>query len=110
MTAIAATPALHAVRRAPDRWRFWGRMLVLPYLLIFLVFVLYPVGYGLWPARHPASYGKLFEDPVFFRPGLDTLVFVLVAINLKMVGAVVPSGFFLQNARWSKVLSPIFHL
>jgi ABC-type sugar transport system permease subunit len=31
-------------------------MLVVPYLIVFLVFVLYPVGYGLWLARHrPAT-------------------------------------------------------
>jgi hypothetical protein len=40
-------------------WEFWGRMLVLPYLVVFLVFVLYPVGYGLWLARDPDSYVKL---------------------------------------------------
>ena len=42
-------------------------MLVVPYLLVFVVFVLYPVGYGLWLARHPQSYVKLFDDPIFFR-------------------------------------------
>src|SRR5258706_337524 len=93
MTAIVGPPALQVVRRAPDRWRFWGRVLVLPYLLIFLVFVLYPVGYGLWLARHPASYVKLFEDPIFFRRVLNTLVFVLVAINIKMAVPVVLSRF-----------------
>ena len=34
-------------------WEFWGRVLVTPYLLIFAIFVLYPVLYGLWLARHP---------------------------------------------------------
>jgi len=110
MTAIVATPALQVVRRAPDRWRFWGRVLVLPYLLIFSVFVLYPVGYGLWLARHPASYVKLFEDPIFFRSVLNTLVFVLVAINIKMAVAMVLSGFFVQKRWWIKVLSLIFIL
>jgi multiple sugar transport system permease protein len=42
-------------------------MLVLPYLLVFVVFVLYPVGYGLWLARDPDSYVKLADDPIFFR-------------------------------------------
>ena len=55
-------------RRPLSPWEFWGRVLVVPYLLIFLIFVLYPVGYGLWLARHPASYVKLFEDPIFFAP------------------------------------------
>ena len=96
MTATLSAPALPEAHRAPDRWQFWGRMLVLPYVLVFLVFVMYPVGYGLWLARHPASYAKLFEDPIFFRSVVNTLVFLIVAINIKMVIALVLSG--LQSA------------
>jgi multiple sugar transport system permease protein len=84
--------------------------MVVPYLLVFLVFVLYPVGYGLWLARHPASYSKLFEDPIFFRTAINTVVFVVVAVNLKMVLALALSGFFLNQRWWVKVLSVIFIL
>jgi multiple sugar transport system permease protein len=101
---IAASP-----RRA-DRWVWWGRALVLPYLLIFLVFVVYPVGYGLWLARHPDSYVKLFDDPIFLRSALNTLVFLVVGINLKMVVALVLSGLFVEVRWWIKVLSLIFIL
>ena len=55
---VDTTTAVAMARRrrgASNRWEFWGRMLVLPYLLVFLVFVLYPVGYGLWLARDPAE-------------------------------------------------------
>ena len=85
------TSALPAARpaKALTPYEFWGRMLVLPYLLVFLVFVLYPVGYGLWLARHPESYVKLFDDPIFFRTAVNTLVFLVVAINVKMVIALV---------------------
>ncbi|MES2099923.1 MAG: sugar ABC transporter permease [Pseudomonadota bacterium] len=111
MAATASSPALPTPRRAaPDRWQFWGRMLVLPYVLVFLIFVLYPVGYGLWLARHPASYVKLFEDPIFFRTVINTIVFLVVAINVKMVIALVLSGFFVQQRWWIKVLSLIFIL
>jgi len=103
-------PAPLPARKAPDRWQFWGRMLVLPYVLIFLVFVLYPVGYGLWLARHPQSYVHLFEDPIFFRSVLNTLVFLIVAINVKMVIAMVLSGFFVTERWWIKILSLIFIL
>ena len=47
-------------------WQWWGRAMVVPYLLIFVIFVLYPVGYGLWLARHPQSYVDLMNDPIFF--------------------------------------------
>ena len=45
--AAAALPGARAVRRPSDTWQNWGRILVVPYLLIFVIFVMYPVGYGL---------------------------------------------------------------
>ena len=57
-------------------WERWGLVLLIPYVLLFLVFVLYPVGYGLWLARQPSSYVKLFDDPIFFRSVINTLVFL----------------------------------
>jgi multiple sugar transport system permease protein len=72
--------------------------------------VLYPVGYGLWLARHPESYVLLFDDPIFFRTALNTLFFLVVAINIKMVIALVLSGFFVQPRWWIKALSFIFIL
>ena len=79
-------------------------------MLVFVVFVLYPVGYGLWLARHPASYEKLFDDPIFARTVVNTLVFLIVGINLKMVVALVLSGFFVQARTWIKWLSLLFIL
>ena len=46
-------PSVRPVRQGLSSWELWGRILVVPYLLIFVVFVIYPVGYGLWLARHP---------------------------------------------------------
>ncbi|MEP6965016.1 MAG: sugar ABC transporter permease [Polaromonas sp.] len=91
-------------------WEFWGLVLVVPYLLIFVVFVLYPVGYGLWLARHPGSYVALFDDPIFFRTVINTLVFLVVGINIKMAVALLLSGFFVQARPWIKWLSLLFVL
>ena len=107
-TAVATGAPV--ARRGVDRWRFWGLAMVVPYLLVFLVFVLYPICYGLWLARHPASYVKLFEDPIFFRTVVNTIVFIVVAINLKMVVALLISGFLIQQRWWIKVISLIFIL
>ena len=107
-SAVVARPP--AATRGFDRWRFWGLALVVPYLLVFLVFVLYPIGYGLWLARHPASYVKLFEDPIFFRTVVNTIVFIVVAINIKMAVALALSGFLIQPRWWIKILSMIFIL
>ena len=108
--ASAATTPLPVRARRSNRWQFWGAMLVVPYLIVFLVFVLYPICYGLWLARHPASYVKLFEDPIFFRTVVNTIVFIVVAINLKMVVALVLLGFLIQPRWWIKILSMIFIL
>jgi multiple sugar transport system permease protein len=95
---------------ARNSYQFWGRVFVVPYLLIFFIFVLFPVGYGLWLARHPQSYVKLFEDPIFFRTVINTLVFLVVAINVKMGLALFLSGFFVQTRWWIKWLAALFIL
>jgi len=105
-TAVASAPPL----QRSDRWQFWGRLMVVPYLLIFLIFVLYPVCYGLWLARHPESYVKLVEDPIFFRSVVNTFVFLVVAINIKMLLALVLSGFFVTSRWWIKIVSALFIL
>ncbi len=106
-TAAINAPAL---RKPLSIWEFWGRAFVVPYLLVFLIFVLYPVGYGLWLARSPESYVKLFDDPIFFRTAVNTVVFLVVAINIKMLIALFLSGFFLHTRWWIKVLSVLFIL
>ncbi len=88
----------------------WGLALLVPYVLLFLVFVLYPVLYGFWLARSPAAYAKLFEDPVFFRTVVNTLVFVVVAVNVKFVIALYLSGFFVNTRPWIRWLSVLFIL
>ncbi len=113
-TATIATPG--ATSRPVSRvsrttsWEFWGRLLVVPYLVVFVVFVLYPVGYGLWLARSPASYEKLFDDPIFFRTVINTIIFLVVAVNLKMIVALGLSGFFVQSRWWIAIISAIFIL
>jgi multiple sugar transport system permease protein len=109
MAAIAiphSPPA--APRRRLSTWQTWGVLFIAPYVLVFLVFVLYPVTYGFWLARNPATYLRLFEDPVFFRTVINTIVFLLVAVNLKFLLALYLSGFFVHDRVWIRWLSVIF--
>ena len=113
-----ATIALPEVQRMPtgpvkkglSPWQKWGMILIAPYVVVFLVFVVYPVGYGLWLARHPESYVHLVDDPIFARSVVNTLVFLVVGINLKMLVALFLSGFFVQARTWIKWLSLVFIL
>ena len=95
--------------RWPSR-QGWGLVLLAPYLLVFLVFVAYPVAYGFWVARDPQSYVNLFHDPIFPRSAVNTLVFLIIGINLKMLAALLLSGFFVQARPWIQWLSLLFIL
>ncbi|MDB5807506.1 MAG: transporter permease [Betaproteobacteria bacterium] len=116
MSSVALPEAAGAQLAAPAKkkglspWETWGLVLIAPYVLVFLIFVLYPVCYGLWLARHPESYVKLYNDPVFFRSVVNTLVFLVIGINIKMVIALFLSGFFVTARTWIKWLSLLFIL
>ena len=88
----------------------WGVVLIVPYVLVFLAFVVYPVGYGFWLARQPSNYVALYHDPIFARAAVNTLIFLVVGINLKMLVALFLSGFFAQARFWIRWLSVIFIL
>jgi multiple sugar transport system permease protein len=89
---------------------FWGIVLLLPYLAVFLLFVLYPVAYGFYLGTRPENFPKLFADPIFSTAVVNTVIFLLVGVNLKMLLALFLSGFFLHPARWIRWLSVIFIL
>src|SRR6201992_625884 len=88
----------------------WGIALLTPYMLVFAAFVVYPVGYGFWLARTPSNYVALYNDPIFARAAGNTLIFLLIGINIKMLIALFLSGFFVQQRTWIRWLSVIFIL
>jgi multiple sugar transport system permease protein len=88
----------------------WAVAFVLPYTVVFLAFVVYPVSYALWIARSPSLYAELVEDRLYLPTVVNTLLFVGLGVNLKMFLALLLSGFFLRPRRWIKVLLGIFIL
>jgi multiple sugar transport system permease protein len=88
----------------------WALLFTAPYIVVFLAFVVFPVGYAFWLARDPHLYLELSEDPIFLRTVVNTLVFLIVAINVKMVLALFLSGFFTHKRWWVKVLAVLFVL
>lgn len=110
ITVDQVNPSVGSASKGMTSWERWGLILVIPYLLIFLVFVIYPVGYGLWLAREPQTYVRLFADPIFFRTMVNSVVFIVVSVNLKMIVALFLSGFFLNTRWWVKWLSLVFIL
>ena len=109
---LSASDSLSSTPAAPrlSTSQVWGILLIAPYLLVFLAFVVYPVGYGFWLARAPANYVALVNDPIFTRAAVNTLIFLVIGINLKMLIALFLSGFFVQQRAWIRWLSVIFIL
>jgi multiple sugar transport system permease protein len=100
-TATMDAPATRAVRQAKPRRgtlfagdRYWAAAFATPYAVVFLVFVIYPIGYGLWLGSNPASYRALWEDPIYPRTITNTLLYLLFGVNLKLALAMMLSGFF----------------
>jgi len=114
MATLAVTNTVEVRPAQPKRrlssWQMWGTILIAPYLLVFLFFVVYPVGYGLWLARHPATYVHLANDPIFFSAVANTLIFLIIGINVKMAIALGLSGFFTYERAWIRWLSVLFIL
>src|SRR3546814_11507421 len=83
MTAVASLGhQAVAGLQAPGRFRqetIWGLILLVPYLVMFSGFVVYPVLYGLWLGSSPAAYVRLWQDPVFISTMVNTVVFLGVA-------------------------------
>ncbi|KMO43261.1 ABC transporter permease [Methylobacterium tarhaniae] len=109
-TVAEAAPVAAAQPFRLTSWQAWGLILIAPYLLVFLFFVIYPIGYGLWLARSPESYAHLAADPIFARAVVNTLVFLIVGINVKMAIALLLSGFFTNERKWIRWLSVLFIL
>lgn len=110
--ATASSPAA-APAKADSVWnstQLWGAILVAPYVVVFFAFVVYPVLYAFWLAHEPESYAKLADDPIFSRSYFNTILFLIVAINLKMIVALMLSGFFAIPRWWIRALGVLFIL
>jgi multiple sugar transport system permease protein len=108
LVPVVSRPAKRAKLAGADR--LWALAFATPYIAVFFAFVLYPVGYGLWLGSDPASYRQLLADPVFPSAVVNTLIYLLIAVNLKLVLALLLSGLFMRKGLWTKTLLLLFIL
>ncbi len=115
--ALPAQPSL-GLRARRRFWRgglqgsdyAWAVAFVVPYIAVFLAFVVYPVIYGLWMGSEPSLYVDLFSDPIYLMTIVNTLLYLAIAVNVKMFCALMLSGFFMRKGWWVKGLLMIFVL
>lgn len=97
-------------RRLTRSDRVWALAFATPYVLVFAAFVIYPICFGLWLGSDPATYRLLFADPVYPSALRNTLIYLTVAVNLKLFLALLLSGFFMRKGWSTKILLLIFIL
>jgi multiple sugar transport system permease protein len=101
----AGTVALgrRLLRRRPGRGGLqgsdinWAIAFLVPYAAVFLLFVLYPVGYGIWLGHRPSTYAQLFSDPIYLRTVANTLIYLAIGVNVHLFAALLLSGFFTRK-------------
>ena len=105
-----------ASRRPP--WRFqlqgsdttWAIAFLIPYIGVFLAFVVYPITFGLWMGSDPALYGTLFSDPLYPTIVTNTLLLAAIGVNVTMFLAFLLSAYFMQRGWWIRTLLAIYLL
>jgi multiple sugar transport system permease protein len=88
----------------------WAIAFALPYVIMFIAFVIYPIAYGLWLGGQPELYRQLFADPRYLTAVLNTVLYVGIGVNVKMFLAFLLSGFFMRKRWWIKALLVIYIL
>lgn len=86
----------------------WAIAFVVPYAVVFAAFVAYPVVFGLWMGSDPSLYSLLFSDPRYVTTAVNTLLFVVIGVNVKMFLAFLLSGFFMNRSWWIRSLLAVF--
>ncbi len=79
-----------------------------PLLLLFVVFVIYPMAFGVYYALDLDSYRALFTDPIFVQTLQNTFWYVVVAVNIKLFLALLLSGILDYPYRSIRILGALF--
>lgn len=85
-------------------------LFVVPYALLFLFFIAYPVVSGAIIGSDADAYKRLFDERLYWRAVWNTILFVFFGANIKMLIALYLSGFLARRGWLIGVISAIFLL
>lgn len=77
----------------------WAMIFLTPFAIVFGWFAVYPLVYELMIGLRPENYVALFENPRYLGALTNTAVFVLVAVNLKMLLALALSSAMVSPSK-----------
>jgi multiple sugar transport system permease protein len=90
---------------------FLGLAFSLPFLIIFATFVVYPLLYSALIVSSGDYLSRVMSDPLFWRSLTNTLIYVGLAVNIKMFIALVLSGLLtFTQFRIVRVMSYLYLL
>ncbi len=95
---------------APRSRNLQGLLFCLPLILLFLFFVVYPLYFEVTQGLDPYTYEVLFSDPIYVQTIVNTIVYVGIAVNVKLFLALLLSGLLQSETRSVRFLSAIFLL
>ena len=87
-----------------------GLVFCAPLILIFLVLVIYPMLYEVYMGMDWSIYPAIFSDPIFIQTLWNTVLFVGIAVNIKMFLALSLSGLFNMDHWFVRILAGVFLL
>ncbi|WP_127531165.1 carbohydrate ABC transporter permease [Paenibacillus kobensis] len=99
-----------------------GYLFILPQLLLFLIFIVYPILEGMRLSLYKIqykqetfvgfqNYSTLFHDPVFFKSIFNTVVFVVFIVILTVGFALfVSSAVFDKNAKYVSFIRGSYYI
>jgi multiple sugar transport system permease protein len=110
MNETAAATMVAPRREAWARRTLLGLAFCGPLVLVFLSLVLYPMLYMIYMGLDWDIYDAIFDDPIFIQTLWNTVIFVGLAVNIKMFLALTLSAIFSVEHRFAKILSGLFLL
>ena len=99
-----------------------GYLFIAPQMLLFLVFLVYPIFEGIRLSLYKINYQtetfvgldnyrKLFSDPIFVKSMINTVIFVVFIVLLTVVFAIfVASAIFDKNAKYVSIIRGAYYI
>lgn len=99
-----------------------GYLFIVPQILLFLIFLVYPIVEGIRLSLYKISYQdkvfigfenyrRLFSDPVFIKSTINTVVFVVCIVALTVVfAAFVSAAIFDKNAKYVSFIRGAYYI
>ena len=108
LLARSATAAAESL--SPRSRNLQGLLFSLPLIALFLAFVAYPLYFEVTQALDRYTYEVLFSDPIYVQTVVNTIVYVGIAVNVKLFLALLLSGLLESDDLATRFLSAIFLL